>query len=428
MNIITNNIELEGAESAESVLAQYNPVRDIWNLPENGPFWDAVHMAHLQGRLGEGKKIAVIDGAFDFSIPRIRMQAGEGPRYSITPDQPTAHGTIVALFIGRVAPKCKLDLYEITVDGKPNAGAVQQAIKLAVESDAMVINLSLGQPRNLDWSENKPCSLCAAAERASAHNKLVVAAAGNNAEVTYCPARDAQSFAVGYQSSKRWVENGPEGAHELAKWAPPTYSQSWLYNNGIFTVKQEPGVAGSSFASPLIAGFSALLDRPLEVRDFTKSVIFAGAGAVWLQLKDQQHAEEAFINGLNHLPHRHYAGEIGTPCAACACFVHDLYVNAGLHYMMSGMLDRAEDLLRVAVWLNPLSADANANLGRLMEERALISLQKKADTDRAMQFLAESLSLYDAAISTRPGFSVYEAERRKILQIKKKVSEMMQGA
>lgn len=417
-----SDIELEGTESAQSVLAHYDIEKDSWDLPEIGPFWDAVRQAHKQGRLGEGKRIAVIDGGCDFSIPRIRQQVGEGPCFSIAPGQPTAHGTVVALFIGRVAPKSKIDIYEITVDGKPDAAAVRQAINQAAQTDAIVINLSLGQPRDFNWSETEPCELCAAAIKARSNNKLVVTAVGNNAGAIYCPAQDEHCVAVGYRSEQRWVEHGLAGANELAAWAPPGYSQSWFNKRGVFTAQQAPGVAGSSFASPLLSGFSALLDNPLEVPEFVQCAAFAGEGAIWLRMKNREFADKAFVNGLNHLPHQHHSGETGAPCIACACFVHDLYVNAGLHYFLSNELDRAEELLRVAVWLNPFSADANANLGRTIEERALINLRSSGDTSHTLSLLDESVSLYDAAINIRPGFGVYEAERRKIQSLKQEIT------
>lgn len=416
------DIELEGIESARSVLAHYDLNKDSWDLPEIGPFWDAVRQAHQQGRLGEGKRIAVIDGGCDFSIPRIRQQAGDGPCFSIAPGQPTAHGTVVALFIGRIAPQVKIDIYEITVAGKPDATAVLQAINQAAQSDAIVINLSLGQLRDFNWSETEPCELCAAVTRASTNNKLVVTAVGNNAQAVYCPAQDEHCVAVGYCSEQRWVEHGLKGANELAAWAPPGYSQSWALERGVFTVQQAPGVAGSSFASPLLSGFSALLDNPLEVPAFVQCETFAAAGAIWLSLKNREFADKAFVNGLNHLPHQHHAGETGAPCIACACFVDDLYVNAGLHYLLSNELDRAEELLRVAVWLNPFSADANANLGRTMEERALIALRNSAYARQTLSLLEESVSYYDAAIKIRPGFAVYEAERRKVRNLKQEIT------
>lgn len=58
-----------GVDPARLVLARYDRDADRFNGPRLGAFWESVALAHEMGRLGQGRRIAVIDTGFDRSFP-----------------------------------------------------------------------------------------------------------------------------------------------------------------------------------------------------------------------------------------------------------------------------------------------------------------------------------------------------------------------
>src|SRR6202023_3042008 len=62
---------------------------------------------------------------------------------------PHPHGTAVALLISHIAPDCRFDIYPmLDGTGQPDIELARQAVVQATASDAAILNLSLGMPRD----------------------------------------------------------------------------------------------------------------------------------------------------------------------------------------------------------------------------------------------------------------------------------------
>jgi len=138
--------------------------------------------------------IAVIDTGVLHSHPIIKKCliesvdfTGEGP------EDHNGHGTIVSLLAIGDNPQTRIySVKALDSYGRGTPEALVDAIEWAsTKADVSVINISAGIYRK-KWGlfECKgDCELCQAAERASLKGKFIVAAAGNEAGKTYCPAK-----------------------------------------------------------------------------------------------------------------------------------------------------------------------------------------------------------------------------------------------
>lgn len=410
----------------------YNSVSDEWLLPREGPFWEAVKGAHNDGHLGKKKRVAIIDSSFDLSIPRLNHQAGGATLLQGRSNEPKSHGTLVALLVSAVAPQCKLDLYEISRKGKPDIRLFKRALDLATDSEAQVVNLSLGAPRKFNMDELRDleveknhCELCQLASKVAQSGKLVVAAVGNARKHLFCPARCKHVFGVGFHSEKRELKPALGGFKEVASWDHPSYSQAYRPS---FTLTQPKGVLGSSFAAPLMSGLAAIIDEPLEMMAFNRSIQnTADAESLHSSLDENSPAsiveltEKLYRNALSLLPHQHNSDEVGPACVVCAALCHNLYINAGLFFLETNKFDEAVWLLRTANWLAPWSAHAAANLGRLY---LTISEQMNTrDSEKVFNLLIQARDLYRKALLIKPGFEIYSEELQKI----NKLIELLRG-
>lgn len=413
-----NELQFESLAEAKSLIENYNPEIDEWSFSQDSEFWHAVKEAHKWGRYGDGKRIAVIDSSFDLTIPKLKRQAQGSFQKWAAPGERKDHGTAVALLIGTVAPAANFDLYEVSKDQSPSKALVIRALKLAGQSEASIINLSLGRPvANRSWWErvwrrSEHCDLCRASSIAASYGKVLVAAVGNAAGEVFCPARNPSVLGIGFQRVVRLVTKTRDGGEtESAYWEKPSYPQGFTPD---YTVMQPAEVLGSSFAAPLITGALALMDDISQVPQFLKALQFAGAAEVLHagsrdsgSSQDVNLVQELYNAALASLPHRHRGAEGGPPCVICSFFAEHLYVNAGLFCLEWHQLDLAEELLRAAHWFAPWSPHAVANLATVLRSRAMILLKQGGDKTDARRLLLEARELYQAALKLRPHLGAY---------------------
>lgn len=137
---------------------------------------------------GEGVKVAVIDGGVDPSSPSLKGKVLPGKDLSQAPgdenSDATGHGTTMAELIAGsgkggslrgLAPEAKIIPFRTTVSGMKGADTKKdhlgEAIRAAADSDAQIINMSLGGAPYPAIRE--------AVEYAAQKGKLLFAAAGN---------------------------------------------------------------------------------------------------------------------------------------------------------------------------------------------------------------------------------------------------------
>ncbi|NWF25170.1 type VII secretion-associated serine protease mycosin [Streptomyces sp. PKU-EA00015] len=182
-----------------TVPAHAETVRDQqWHL-------DAMHAEEMwKTSIGEGITVAVIDSGVDKSVADLRGQILDGVDYSgLKGDEHTdqqGHGTGMAALIAAtgargksggsygLAPGVKIlpikmpyaDPWAVRSKSraKKYAADMAQAIRFAADSDAKVINISMGGP-DADYPE-----LNAAVKHALAKGKLIFAAVGNSGDIS----------------------------------------------------------------------------------------------------------------------------------------------------------------------------------------------------------------------------------------------------
>jgi hypothetical protein len=415
-------LAFEAAAASDDILRHFDPAIAEFSFSKASPFWYGVELAHEEGRKGRGRRIAIVDSAFDLSRGRLREQSGGQRRLAAAPGESAQHGTAVALLVSEVAPEARLDLYEVSASGRPRLQSVATALAMAADSDADIINLSLAHPVTGPMAEHR-CAVQAGVSEAVRRGKIVIVAVGNYADTYVCPAQVPGLVAVGYGGEQRIVLPTQDAYHEVAAWRAPTYSQSL---DPTFTIAQPPGVLGSSFAAPLASGLAALAVDPAELRDCKASLAFAANASELNQLLDEhqgkssaetvQLADKYYRQACEHLP-RHEA-EPDVRCPACAVLTQWILVNAGRFYLNLRQTDVAESLLRRALWLAPWSADALANMGRLVEYQAELLFAAGERGAQVQTLLDDATHLYQAALRTRPGHVVYTAELDKIAALR----------
>ncbi|NTW63871.1 MAG: S8 family peptidase, partial [Chlorobiaceae bacterium] len=264
-------VELE-ADGAEATLRYFfERESGKWLLPKDGRFWDAVKAAHAAGQTGQGKTVAIIDAGFDLSIPRLAEHTRCIPIQNFSSSKPADHGTLVALLILEVAPEVQLDLYEVTgPDGRIDIQLLMKAFELVRSSSAVLLNVSLGHARHLTTDElialqagtgltdddlrlmveegrpltDHECPLCAAADAVAKSGKLVVAAAGNDSDAIYCPARSRNVIASGFSMEK--LNIAPDGGELANSKITEEFSHSQFAD---YAIKQVPGALGTSYSA-----------------------------------------------------------------------------------------------------------------------------------------------------------------------------------
>lgn len=218
---------------------------------------------------GAGATVAVIDTGAELTHPLLGGQARAG--WDLIDDDATVddvgngrdddgdgrvdeavgHGTHVTGLIARVAPGADIIVYRaVDSDGQGDIARVAEAIAMAVEAGADVINLSLGSDAKVHSRAMN--SAISAANRAGV---LLIGAAGNSANsAERFPAADKAFIAVTavntqvnrvawFASRGRWVDVAAPGV-DVVSALPGGRLARW---------------SGTSMAAPVVAGQAALL-------------------------------------------------------------------------------------------------------------------------------------------------------------------------
>lgn len=435
----TRVLEFEGAAAAKGVVNGYDSGANRWAFSFDSQFWKAVKHAQELGRRGAGRRVAIIDSGCDLGIPRLRQRVDAVKSFvpGAADKDPLGHGTAVALLITEVAPECRLDIYQIARDGKPDESAVIDALKAVAESNADVVNISISALSPFQFTaeqlqmaitdgdgsgkkhalESPPCALCAAASDASAKGKLVFAAAGNEPNTASCPARANGVAAAGFQGKGDKVTTLKNGGMQHSAFAAgPAAPQTLLLD---LSLAEIPGVLGTSFAAPLFSGAGALGLSQKELSDY----IVSNGAAAFPQLFQAiirssklnpnpelvKQISRWYLNAQRKLPHVHcqYQAEVNAQaphsdpshCFSCGIFAEPIMVNHGLWLLETYQTESARSLLEAAHTVAPWSADATANLGA---------------TTCELGDIPGAIKLYELALQMRPGFRVYTSELKRL--------------
>lgn len=405
--VTTPDFELAASDSAQQVLEKYDRKSGKWSLKAAGPFWDTMQVAHRDGYRGVGKSIAIIDGAYDVTIPALQRHISDIHQGCVENPAVVAHGSAVALLISHVAPEARIQMYGVVRHGSVSVEAILDAIRQVRESGASIVNFSIGHAIT---DREHSCEVLRALEELSETDRLVVVSVGNQANQNFCPAQSGALLSAGFRSERR--EMSTEGLQESAFWEEPDYSQAY---GAHLTFQQPDGVLGSSFAAPLLSGLAALNDDPDALRSLSRSVFHEGGASLGISMIDNgmweatderlELIKSQYSEALNALPHWHDID--GSWCPFCAIFAHSVLVNAGLYAFKVGERDLGEKLLRLARRLSPWSPHAAANLGRLIYARAEDRISQDHFDEQTLDFLTEARSHYEDAVAIRPDYSGY---------------------
>jgi thermitase len=216
--------------------------------------------------------VAVLDTGVDMAHIELASKLVEGYDYvdrDLIPQDMNGHGTHVAGIIGavtnngvgmaglswgaRIMPLRVLDAY-----GNGSYANTADAIRYAVDNGAQVINMSIGGTKYSEVLEN-------AINYAASNGVTLVAATGNSGVSTVLyPAAFGAVIAVGATDSadqKAWFSN-TGGAIDVVA---PGVSIFSLYPGNTYRY-----ISGTSMATPMVAGFAALLWSLPEMRYSTQ--------------------------------------------------------------------------------------------------------------------------------------------------------------
>lgn len=169
---------------------------DALRTPEGGWLDLVFEGAPALGFTGRGTVTAVIDTGLAIGHPRLDSAvidrvdlSGEGL------GDTCGHGTVVALNLLSVAPDTRLiDVKALTRGGRTTAALLIAALRWVGERGGVTtVNMSAGLYR--PWCAGD-CDLCQAANALAAAGPAIVAAAGNRAGLTACPAKAENVFSI----------------------------------------------------------------------------------------------------------------------------------------------------------------------------------------------------------------------------------------
>lgn len=227
-----------------------------------------IHLHEIQQHtLGEGVTVAVIDGGVNAAHPALAgailpngwdfidndadpsdTANGLDDDGDTLIDEGAGHGTMIAGIVHLVAPGAKiLPIRVMNDEGRGETFTVAQGIRYAIEHGADVINLSLGLDSHVFTLRHE-------VEFASSSGITVVGAAGNQAiSALLYPAREEVCVSVTALDSLDVKASFANYHHDVNVSAPgdgilaPYYDGGWAIG------------AGTSFASPFVAGQAALI-------------------------------------------------------------------------------------------------------------------------------------------------------------------------
>ena len=446
---------LESGAGSNAVLERYDAGRQQLVPPAGSELWTALERAQALGRRGAGRRVAIIDADCDLRFEPLRRRVVRRKSWVPTAG-PATHGTAVGLLVGAIAPECEIEFHNVVRDdGSLDVHAICDAVDEAASSGVDLINLSLGRPTHvtdaqaqrfmlavmqahplaeqrdfLEAEHDPACRLCAAAGRAIARGVVVIAAAGNNSNTIFCPARAPGVQAAAYMATSARVFTVQSGeTAERINLEDVTHPQSPLWDH---TVQETDAFPGTSFASPIVAGLVALFDSPNEFVAYHRAGrLDSRAFLTWSAAMDDKAGPEETETGISaahqifdlafrQLPHAHCSHQRQlksdllwtdpADCPSCGVMARSLFVNSGLFHLERAVnarsrdsqqeeLDKALDILWASHRLAPWYASAAANLAK--------TLQLQGDPQQALE-------IYDRALALRPGFEVYETTRALI--------------
>ena len=247
----------------------------------------------VQGRYGEGVKVAIIDTGCDVNHVNLKDRI-IGVRNFTTDDRGdinnvsdyVGHGTATASIIGAsdigdkgiigVAPKCELLILKALTRTGGKIDWVISAIKYAIQQKVDIINMSLG------CTQSSP-EMYEAIKRAIDRNIIVVAACGNNGdnnpntnELNY-PASFNECVSVGSVRYSKGTSRFSASNNEvdLVAFGEGYNGRGILtcYPNNLYKEQK-----GTSFSAPFVSGALALLKnwfRDEFKREPTESELYA---------------------------------------------------------------------------------------------------------------------------------------------------------
>jgi hypothetical protein len=434
-------------ESADLFQRIYDPMSGALQLDKSGPFWDAVTVTRANGQRGKGRRVLILDSAFDVTVEPLRgVVAHESTTETGTIARRGHHGTNVALLVHEVAPDAELVLVEIAPGAQPRSDAVASALGRAGH-DVAVVNLSLEfssdcPPRDLSpididvvtsgdpprvafldqvavWLTltdpyepggcSRPCELCEALRHVPS-DTLVVAAAGNT-DRPVCPACATRALGIGFEHQALVTR---EGGHVLSRSLPEGFVQNLLTE---LTVPQPNQLLGTSFAAPLVAGFAAVVEdrenfASMARLPFAMTPLLTLLGVLRRGRPEPSDATEtlrqgflAFLAGVP-APHRHWEQAEPRPCATCALFMAEWYKGLVSLLVGIGFADAAAPWARLAATLMPCSADVMALYGTTLVRLAAAA---PAGSSESRRLTADAAEMYVRALELRPGDPLWEA-------------------
>lgn len=417
--------------------------------PRRGRIWEAIATAHATGSRGAGKVIAVVDIGFDATrLPAERLHpASVVPEWVPHPDR-GRHGTAVALLVAAAAPEAQLLATDVREGDRFSVLKTAAAITTAAQHGATVVNVSaefetdcalrmptgLGSEvlfevdpdpekfvaaveRWLDYAEpyadarcRRKCRICDAVIAVS--GTTVTIAASGNRYPTSCPACTQGSVGVGFQRSVLVERNG---GVTLERQLPRT--EHGDYTNPELMLDEPVGFDGTSFASPLLAGLTALLDDPLDTRRMA-GLARAATPLLMLALAYRDEFENAtprtvdtLLRGFSlfaaRIPasHHHWLEPQPAPCAICALVLTDWYDTLTSVHLLRRATDDALRWGMTVATLAPFSATSASNAGLALAQHA-----DRSAADQRADALAHAEAYLERAVALAPEIGEYRRQ------------------
>lgn len=381
----------------------FDPVTEQLRIDRRGPFWEAVDAGVQRALINPPPRrtVAVVDSGFDLSIRRLAEAVHPDSQVPArNTRQHGRHGTAVALLINEIAPDARLLLIDVMPNGRLWKQAVADGLRQTAASGADIVNLSLefpttAAPRRLESTPHsvldayssqavvddvgrffravdayatdgcpRQCAVCDAIRELPPH--VVVFAASGNLATYACPACTRRSVGVAFHAQSLFDAGGMVVLAEDLDDVPSNLA--WEA-----AVPVPPGMNGTSFAAPLLAGLAAITDDPVAFGDiarfpFALSPTSIVGDRARRAINAPAELIDAWAAGLDafatHIPtpHRHWSEGDPAPCPTCAFGLMDFYHQVTCLRMALGNFDHAIAIARTATALAPTSPMAAGNL------------------------------------------------------------------
>lgn len=208
---------------------------------------------------GRSVRVAVIDSGWDRRIGDARVLPGIGlvdrerpfvATISADDQDVVGHGTACADLVLRVAPGCEILPIRVFGDShETSPEIVVEAIQLAADAGAQVINLSLSTPRR----DALP-ALHEACRRATAAGSVIVGASANRRGAGYPAAFDCVIGVARWREATSW-----RCGFRYHEGAACECSAAGTHVRVRHLEGRRRTVGGTSFAAPVVAGHVAVL-------------------------------------------------------------------------------------------------------------------------------------------------------------------------